>query len=514
MDYFEQYVSQFRNRLLFLFLVSNLLLVGVVAIGTQLLAVPVLLMVAVAAAWSLLASLLFALLSARYLSQPTLIVWQAILHLLPESERAAAPKPESAPFGVNLLTRMLNDIYRLTTDEAHHIAQLEASVKDIRNNEPIAKLPVPYLTLNQEAIITYANPAGRQYLQLTDSDVGAKNFYTLFDLAFADEQTMDSWLQNARQNSVRDMKSWFHVRTTLLSGKTIQFDLAASYSKDDPSGNELSVVFFDRTNPYESEDTGFNFIALAVHELRTPLSLLLGYIEALEEELRNQLDPAQAKFLLQMKSAGQNLSAFVTNILTVVRIENNQLELKLTEENWAPIVTQAVRDMQVRARVNNIQLELAMPPTLPTVGVNPVTASEVLLNLIDNAIKYSRDNAKDRRVLVHVGINQEGLIETTVQDFGVGIPTAVIPMLFQKFQRNFRNQMNISGTGLGLYLSRLIVEAHGGNIWVRSIEGQGATFGFTLQPYSRLASELKNGNNTDIIRSAHGWVKNHSLYRN
>lgn len=514
MDYFEQYVSQLRNYLLVFLLVHSIVFVGIVAAGELAFHLSPLMLVGIVAAWALVAVIFIPLLSARYLAQPTQLIWQAVLHLLPESEGAAAPQAESANFGVPMVTRLLNDIYRLTTDEAHRIASTEATMKDIRNNEAIAKLPLPYVALNHDALITYANPAARQYLQLADGDIGTKNFYTLYDLAFPDEQTMDNWLQHVRQNAVRATKNWFHVRTTLLSGNTIQFDLAASYSKDDPSGNELSVLFFDRTAQYEGEDMGFSFIALAVHELRTPLSLLLGYIEALEEELKNKLDPDQTKYMLQMKSAGQNLSSFVTNILTVVRIENNQLELKLTEQNWAGIVTQAVHDMQVRATVNNIKLDLTIADLLPTVGVNPVTASEVMINLIDNAIKYSRDSATDRRVLIHVAVNQEGLVETTVQDFGVGIPTAVIPTLFKKFQRNFRNQMNISGTGLGLYLSRLIIEAHGGNIWVRSLEGQGATFGFTLQPYSRLASELKNGNNTDIVRSAHGWVKNHSLYRN
>ncbi len=85
-----------------------------------------------------------------------------------------------------------------------------------------------------------------------------------------------------------------------------------------------------------------------------------------------------------------------------------------------------------------------------------------------------------------------------------------MPHLFEKFYRSHRSRNQVGGTGLGLYLSKAIVDAHGGRLWVRSREGQGSTFGFTVQPYTNLADKQKNGD--DITRGAHGWIKNHSLY--
>jgi signal transduction histidine kinase len=85
--------------------------------------------------------------------------------------------------------------------------------------------------------------------------------------------------------------------------------------------------------------------------------------------------------------------------------------------------------------------------------------------------------------------------------------------LFTKFYRDYHNREHVGGTGMGLFLSKAIVDAHGGNIWVRSREGQGTTFGFTLVPYTELADEQKKSDNADITRTAHGWIKNHSLYR-
>ena len=88
-----------------------------------------------------------------------------------------------------------------------------------------------------------------------------------------------------------------------------------------------------------------------------------------------------------------------------------------------------------------------------------------------------------------------------------------MPNLFTKFYRDHRNRSQIGGTGLGLYLSKAIISAHGGNIWVRSEQGKGSTFGFTILPYAQLAAELKNSDNKEIVRGAHGWIKNHSMYR-
>jgi two-component system phosphate regulon sensor histidine kinase PhoR/two-component system sensor histidine kinase VicK len=167
--------------------------------------------------------------------------------------------------------------------------------------------------------------------------------------------------------------------------------------------------------------------------------------------------------------------------------------------------------MHLRARVHGKQIVLQLQPNLPAVAIDRITISEVIYNLVDNAIKYS---GRSDRIIVKSYLSKDGLVETTVQDFGIGIPANIIGNLFEKFYRNHRTRAQVGGTGLGLYLSKSIVNAHGGQIWVQSKEGEGTIFGFSLVPYTRLAEELKKvDNKEDVTRIAHGWIKNHSFYR-
>lgn len=184
--------------------------------------------------------------------------------------------------------------------------------------------------------------------------------------------------------------------------------------------------------------------------------------------------------------------------------------LKLQEANWPVLLTKTIQELSLRARVHGITITANIAPNLPTVGLDTVSIYEVMSNLIDNAIKYS---GTGKEIVISANLTKDGFVETTVQDFGVGIPETAVPHIFSKFYRDHHNRQEVGGTGMGLYLCHTLITAHGGNVWVRSKEGQGSTFGFTLVPYANLAEEMKNQDNKTITRSAQGWIKNHSLYR-
>jgi signal transduction histidine kinase len=241
--------------------------------------------------------------------------------------------------------------------------------------------------------------------------------------------------------------------------------------------------------------------------------MLRGYIEVFQEELGGQLNTELHDFMTKMEASANRLTAFVHNILNVARIDGDQLALHLTEAKWEDVLQQGASDQVLRAGVLGKEITFNVAPNLPTVAVDAVSMYEVINNLLDNAIKYSNEDETGKRIVVTSALDKEGNVETTVQDFGVGIPSSVVQNLFEKFYRNHRTRSNIGGTGLGLYLSKALVGAHGGQIWVKSKEGEGSTFGFTVQPFSKVAAEQKANPDGEITRQAHGWIKNHSLYK-
>jgi len=372
-------------------------------------------------------------------------------------------------------------------------------------------MPLPLIVLDASEMITFANETASQYIGIATGDMIGKNVYMVLDMSFPSADTFDGWLKAAKLKKATANGAWERVRLNVRDNHPERlFDLAAYYNRDNPNSNETMLILFDHTKQYSQDDQAVSFIALSVHELRTPLTLLRGYIEVFEEELDGKIDPEMQSFMLKMRAMAEQLTAFVNNILNVARVDDDQLELKLQSEDWATLLKSSIELISLRAKVRGIKLECQVAQGLPPVGVDRISIREVLNNLIDNAIKYSGES---KVIEIETRLNKEGLIETTVKDFGVGIPTSVMPNLFTKFYRDHRNRAQIGGTGLGLYLSKAIVTAHGGNVTVSSKEGQGSTFGFTLLPYDQLADQQKKDGDQDITRSAHGWIKNHSLYR-
>jgi len=407
---------------------------------------------------------------------------------------------------------LIGHIYQLASvaEKVEEVASKKQT--NLKTNFVANSLPLPLMVLDKNQTILFANKPMCDYLKRTSAETIGQNVYSVLDLSFVNTQTLDHWLEQVKANAAVATNTWERVRLHLpADGSTKQLDLAAYYNRNNPEGFETMLVLFDHTASYSQDDQALSFVALAVHELRTPITLLRGYIEALEEDLEGKLDAETLGFIHKMKASAQGLTTFINNMLNVARVEDDQLVLKLHEEQWPGIVEAAVNDLVLRARVQGVELQTQIAPKLPAVGVDRVSIYEVLSNLIDNAIKYSPAGS-GKTVLVKTYVNAEGLVETIVQDSGAGIPASVLPNLFEKFYRSHRSRNQIGGTGLGLYLAKAIVDAHGGHIWVNSREGQGSVFGFSVLPYSKLADAQKNGDNNDISRGAHGWIKNHSLY--
>ncbi len=244
----------------------------------------------------------------------------------------------------------------------------------------------------------------------------------------------------------------------------------------------------ERLNAFKSEMLG-----MAVHDLRTPLSVISLYSEYMLAEPEVGISEAQAELVREIQSASDFMLRLVNNLLDLTIIESGYLQLECQPIDLAPLVAHNVHINALLAQRKGISIELASAPDLPTVFADPVKVEQVLNNLIANAVKFSPQGST---IFVAVEAGEDG-VTVAVRDQGPGILAEQQDKLFRPFGRiSPRAPDGEKNSGLGLVISRRIVEGHGGRIWLESKPGVGTTFIFTLPlaesellPLSRAAQE-------------------------
>ncbi|TLY01776.1 MAG: HAMP domain-containing histidine kinase, partial [Thaumarchaeota archaeon] len=208
------------------------------------------------------------------------------------------------------------------------------------------------------------------------------------------------------------------------------------------------------------------FINIAAHELRTPIQPILGVAEMLEEELGDKKEDIR----MIVRNA-RRLERLTRDLLDVARIEGQSLKLNKEKFNVGELVSIVVEDYRQRfANSDGVLLESESKESI-IVEADKERITQVISNLLDNALKFT----KNGRVVITTKKESDGVAAISVRDTGTGIESAVITQLFTKFASKSQ-----SGTGLGLFISKSIVEAHGGKIWGQNNEDKGAKFTFTI----------------------------------
>lgn len=454
---------------------------------------------------TIIASLIISTILSNILVKPTEYLAQAIFHVSPNEHFVSAPNVDELGFGKDLVGNLARQIYDYASVNKTVTAEATATANE---NNIIDQVPVGIFGLDSERNIKFANKTAIDVFGLKDP-IGLP-FESQLQIKFANESIAD-WINETKTQSINSNKMWRKTDISSSNGETRSYyDIAAIYRQGHSSGTDTLLAFFNHDDTFRVEDDALNLLALSVHEIRNPLTILRGYVDVLEQELEGKLDEQNQQYFDRLSVSSQNLSTLMSNVLNVVRADQNQLTLTLREEQWNTTLTQIVDGLRERATIRDKDLVLNISGNLPNVAVDKVSINEVITNLIDNAIKYSP--ATSRTIWVDSVLDPDGTILTTVKDQGVGIPDSVVPNLFTKFHRNHRNQNSVAGTGLGLFLSKALVSAHHGNIWVKSKEGQGTTIGFTLLPYTQLADIIKDEDN-GLHKITHGWIKNHSMQR-
>lgn len=219
------------------------------------------------------------------------------------------------------------------------------------------------------------------------------------------------------------------------------------------------------------------FLSMASHQLRTPLTTIKGYLSMVLEGDAGKITPTQGEYIGYAFEGSKRMVALISDLLNVSRLSAGRFMIESLPCDISQVVADEVRQLQNHAEAKGLKL-IYQPPAkpLPPVELDENKTRQVIMNFVDNAIYYTATGSVTVRLKAH-----DGLIELRVTDTGIGVPEAARHKLFSKFYRAENAQaMRPDGTGLGLYLAKRVIEDQGGTIICESSEGHGSTFGFQL----------------------------------
>ncbi len=236
---------------------------------------------------------------------------------------------------------------------------------------------------------------------------------------------------------------------------------------------DLARIAAERANDFKSK-----FLADMSHELRTPLNTIIGFAELLEDEqVAGPLSAIQREYIGYMVASGKHLVGLMNDILDLSRIEAGRVELHKERLPTAAVLSDAAQGVYAIAVRRGVLLQCDLPDGLPDVCVDPLRMKQILFNLLSNGIKFTPRGGQVRLSAAAT----DAQIEIAVADTGVGIHADDLARLFREFERLAPQEgTETEGTGLGLALTRRLVELHGGRIEVESAPGRGSTFTVVL----------------------------------
>ncbi len=367
-------------------------------------------------------------------------------------------------------------------DSFHALELSQISVSSERNKLAVilASISDALLAIDLEQRVILFNKAAEKLTGYTEKEVLQKKIDEVITLYDTSSQVIPVAQYSPIAASQQAGKIYANPSVKLVSGgrSEKQVSITTGQIVESHQANVGAIItLHDITQEHELEKMKLDFVSMAAHELRTPLTSIQGYLDVLYKEIKESLNTNQQLFFERIKASSERLQFLIENLLNVSRIERGQLTSSLQPINLEPIIDQVVSDLANRAREKQLSLLFTAPQSpLPSVIADQSRIQEVLANLISNAIQYTDTGS------VTISLEQQGNeVITHIQDTGIGIPEESLPHLFTKF---FRVKDSLvqgrKGTGLGLYITKSIIEQHHGRIWVKSVAGKGSVFSFAL----------------------------------
>jgi len=261
-----------------------------------------------------------------------------------------------------------------------------------------------------------------------------------------------------------------------IYGRVIEVRSSKLMSPDNETLGDITELF-DVTMERREKRSREEFVAKMTHDLKSPLMVIQGYVQAVKLGMWGEMHPKVSRMLEDMERSGKSLYSMIEDLLDVYRLEMGLVQIKRRSCNPASLLEECCRDRELEADENGVSLELRIRGELPDIEVDRKQLSRVFANIIGNAVKFT---PRCGRVTVTASMKEDHF-HVAVSDTGIGIAEKDIHRVFNKYFRT-EQAAGFKGTGLGLALSSEIVAAHGGIIKVESVEGAGSTFTVILPP--------------------------------
>lgn len=322
------------------------------------------------------------------------------------------------------------------------------------------------MVVDQQGKIVLMNESLRKVLLLPDDAQGKRPIEIIRNVEI--QQLADAALRREQRIASREIM--------LLSPEERTFLVNATAVIRDQIIAGAVLVFHDISELRRLEKVRKDFVANVSHELRTPISSIKGFTETLLDG--GLQDKKHAKeFLEIIHDDAERLAALINDILDLSKIESGRLNLLLRPCALGPVIDKVVNALQAQCRDKGLTMIRRIPDDLPLLVADENKLAQIVLNLVDNAVKYT----PEKGAITIAAASTPPLVTIEVCDTGIGIPEEDLSRIFERFYRVHKDRSReMGGTGLGLSIVKHLVQAHGGDIVVESVLGKGSTFRFTI----------------------------------
>ncbi len=372
-------------------------------------------------------------------------------------------------------------------------AEKKLKLSEEKYRELANSISEPFFALNKDLRFTYWNCTSEKNTGISNISIIGKYLFDVFP------ELKRTQLERAYNEAIATGKVQFleNNRWDQKGGVVTFHDVSiyptadgiAVFSRDVTERKKLEELVLENERLISANRARSEFMTIMSHELRTPLTSVIGYSIIMKEMTHGKLNEKQGFYMDNILASSKHLLDIINDVLDIARIEAGKLELLVESVPLSETISEVLNPMSEMAKMKKIILKKELDPQITHIEADRQKFKQILFNLISNAMKFSKEDGG----IIMISAKKDGdMAKISVSDTGIGIREEDIPKLFQKFEQlDSGLSRKYDGAGLGLAITKQLVELHGGNIIVKSRYGEGSNFTFFLPVESKSKEQKK-----------------------